>query len=286
MKPQAAIVAYVDPVSGQFSVLDFDIVKAEEHSVSSTVSTHPLQIGADITDNARPNLRRLSLRVRVTDSPINRTTLGIATATRTDGSITINQQDKVGTPASVVLEGLSSRQATAFQVSGGYPALTVPNGVPLVSGLSAPTLGFPRPFVDAKVTPGTQDTTRSPVNWSYLQFPQLDRVKRIWQRFSSLCLESIPVEIVSDLEHYPRMLITQVSAPRDGSNGLEISLDIQELKTAKTARAFVSIKVAPKPKEKRAEVPTLLGKKGSPTTFKVKRSLLKTGINAAASAPK
>ncbi len=261
MKPTAAVVSYVDPESQQFYVLDFDIVTSEEHDVSASVTTHPVQEGANITDHVRPDLKRLNLKVRVSDSPINNVTTGVS------------PRPLLGTRASVVLEGLASKQETTFQVTGGYPPLTLPNGVPFVSGLSVPTLGGQRPFVEPRVTPGSQTYALTTVNWPYLKFPEsMARVKTVWQVLQFLCLDGIPVEVNSDLNHYPRMLITQLGAPRDGTTGQEISRSLQELRTARTSRTNLSIKAA-KPKEKRAEKPVFQGKKGTPIRLKTKTSL-------------
>jgi hypothetical protein len=260
MKPQAAIIAYVDPVSNTYYVLDFDIVKAEEHSLSAQVTTHPVQEGANITDHVRPNLRHVSLKIRITDSPINQVTLGAS-----PGPL-------MGSYGPVSIAGSTSKLASYASITGGYPPLTVPSQVPILAGLSVPTLGFPRPFVEAKTTGGETITVPVQLSANALKTPPMDRVKRMWNAWARLCLEGIPVEVNSDLYQYPRMLITSVSAPRDGTNGLEISIDLQELRTARTSKTFVNLKAA-KPKEKRAEKPAFQGKKGTPIRLKTKTSL-------------
>lgn len=273
--PVAAEVLFVQPSSGEMLVLDCDIVKAEEHNVSASVTTHPVQEGANISDHVRANLRKVSLTVRVTNSPINGT--GAAKKPSALG---------IGGYGQISVVGSTSKQVTYANISGGYPPLTVPNQVPILSGLSVPTLGFPRPFVAPKTVGG--ESINVPVAlsaWALIFDDVSGRVKSVWNTWAQLCVTGVPVEVNSDLYHYPRMLVTSVSAPRDGTNGLTITVELQELRTARTSKTFINVKAA-KPKEKRAEPVAFQGKKGTPIRLKTKTSLAHSIQDVALRPPK
>lgn len=262
MPNSAAIVAYTSPETGQYYVIDFDIITGEDHGISASISTHPVQEGANISDHVRPNLIKLSLKARVTDSPINRVTAS-----------GVSPGPLSGEYGPRTIYGSTSKQQTYFNVKGGYPPLTVPNGIPLVSGLSVPTFGFPTPYVPAQVFPGERVNVPNNVSGMMLSFPQkLSRVKNIFGILEVLCLTGVPVEVATDIRFYPRMLINSIGAPRDGSNGLEFSIELQELRTAKTSKTFLTVAAKKKPKEKRAEPAKFEGKKGTPIKLTTRTS--------------
>lgn len=261
----ATILAYTDPNSGLFSLVDFDIVTGEEHSISATVSTHAVESGAAITDHVRPSLDKLSLRVRVTDSPLNRVTAGTS-----PGPL-------LGSYGPMQIVGSTSRQDSYANVKGGYAPLTIPSGIPLIGGISAPTLGFKRPFVAPEAIPGERSRQFVTLQAQVLKLPPIQRVRRIFEVLASLCKSGTPVEVTSDVRYYPRLLITSLSAPRDGTNGIEFAMELQELRTAKTQKVFVEAKAQPKPAEKRAEAEKPQGAQAEPWKLQDKASLFIQG---------
>jgi len=73
MSPQGrlanAYLTYVD-ASGTTQTLVFDVVESEEWEAGSDISESPVEIGANITDNIRPTLRRCTLKVYASNKPI------------------------------------------------------------------------------------------------------------------------------------------------------------------------------------------------------------------------
>ncbi len=244
----SSIIAFTDPRDGgAYYLIDFDVVRAEEHTISAQVSSHPIAEGADITDHVRPELKRLSMRVRVTNSPINNVTFGLS-----PGALP-------GVRSQLVLETTGTKHSKDFQVTGGSAPLftTGPVQIAAVNAL------IPVTYTPPVAKPGSQEAVLNTISWSYLKMPEnLDRVTRVFQTFAHLCQQGVPVEVSTDLMHYPRMLITSVSAPRDGTTGVDISLDFQELRTASVQRTELTIKA--KPKQKRAEPKKNDGKKATP----------------------
>ncbi len=245
----SAILTFVSPSTLQYSAVEFDVITGEQHDLSATVSEHPVEEGANIADHVRPDLQRLSLKAFVTDTPINSATeLGVS-----PGSLQ-------GRYLPLTIPGRISKQLTQLNMSGGYPPLTLP-GV----GISVPTNGFSRPFVPAVVAGSEWGEVDNSVSGYFLQFPtRLARCRGIFQQLEFLCNKGIQVEVATDLRFYERMLITSVSAPRDGTTGIEFTINFRELRTAKTQKTFVKRKAAPA--EKRAQTQVPQGKKVAPQT--------------------
>lgn len=250
----SAILAYVSPTTLQYSVVEFDAITGENHDISATVSEHPVEEGANIADHVRANLQRVSLKAFVSDTPINTVTeLGIS-----PGSLH-------GRATPTVVPGRVSRQLTQFNISGGYAPLTLPGNVPFIGNVSVPTNGFKRPFVAAQFAASEWGFGSSTVNGQFLTFDT--KLRRCWGIFNQLeflCAQGVPVELSTDLRYYERMLIISVGAPRDGTTGIEFSIQLQQLRTAKTQKTFVKRKA--RPVEKRAAPSVDQGKKTAPQT--------------------
>ncbi len=52
------------------SSLSFDAVTSESHNKSNTITEHPIEAGADITDHVRPNLDRVILECFISNTPV------------------------------------------------------------------------------------------------------------------------------------------------------------------------------------------------------------------------
>lgn len=259
----SALVAYVSPKTGDYTVLDFDIISGEEHAISAKVTEHTVEEGANISDHVRPELARLNLRAVVTDSPINSVTaFGVSPAPLNGAFLPLQ------------LTGRMSRQLTSFNVQGGEPFGVAPNNVPFIGGLAVPTNGFVRPATPVTVKPSEWDPNNFvQVSGQFLQFPtRMERVKAVFQNLVFLCQTGVPIEVTTDIRVYPRMLITSISAPRDGTNSIEFTIELRELRTAKTQKTFVTRKPAAKPKEKRAAPEEAKGKQAAPWSMKSKTS--------------
>lgn len=266
----ATILQYVDAASGELRVIDFDIITGEEHNISSTVSEHPVEEGANITDHVRPNLTRVQLKGVASDTP---TRFAYATGVKSDGALL----DGVHVQREIAAR--TSRQLTGWNIRGGYSPLTIPGRVPFVSGLTVPTNGFQAPFVPPEFFPAEWGFENTNVSGYFLEFAtRLKRVEGIFLQLEALCLLGIPCDLTTDVRWYPRMLITSVTAPKDGSTSMEFTIQLQELRTAKTARTTVTRKQA-KPVEKRAEPTAPQGKKVAGINIPVLNSGLSVSID-------
>ena len=73
----------ITTITGGSIAIPLDVVSARTHDLDATVTNHPIESGATVTDHRRRGPRRLSIVARVTDHP-----LGVASSLRAalDGS--------------------------------------------------------------------------------------------------------------------------------------------------------------------------------------------------------
>ncbi len=255
--------AYVSPVSGQYYVFEFDTILKEGHTLGAEVSDHPVEAGANISDHVRPDLSRVELTVAVSNTPLNQ----VSVASTSPGVLRGAQS---------VLDIYTARwkKTAELQVSGGRPPLTDP-----FTGFSVPTNGFPRPFIAPTASPTTyEEVIDSNGQFSYLAFDEpMNRTRAVFEILDALRSQGIPLELSTDMKHYPQMLITSLKFDKDGTTGVELQLSLREFVTATTQQTQVKRRPAPKkkPVEKRAEANKPKGKDLAPTQITPKSSVAK-----------
>ena len=65
----SAYLQYVD-TSGATNLLTFDLVKSEEWEEGATITEHPVEVGADVSDHVRVKLPKVTLKIFSTNEPI------------------------------------------------------------------------------------------------------------------------------------------------------------------------------------------------------------------------
>ena len=65
----STIVTWTDDAGAVVS-LELDVDLQESHDLSSEITEHPVEEGADVTDHVRPRLRRVSIEGFVSDTPV------------------------------------------------------------------------------------------------------------------------------------------------------------------------------------------------------------------------
>lgn len=65
----STVVTWLDDAGAVVS-LELDVDLQESHDLSSEITEHPVEEGADVTDHVRPRLRRVSIEGYVSDSPM------------------------------------------------------------------------------------------------------------------------------------------------------------------------------------------------------------------------
>lgn len=62
--------SWTDKASGEFHFVRFDAVSAETHEALMTLTSHPVEEGANVTDHARPENKQLSIEAYVSNKPL------------------------------------------------------------------------------------------------------------------------------------------------------------------------------------------------------------------------
>ncbi len=230
--------AYVSPVSGQYYVFEFDALLGEDHDLGAEVSEHPVQEGVDIADHVRPKLATVDLRVCVSDTPINRVTVAaVGPGVLQGGQSTFD------------IYAFKTQQVQPLRVSNGYKPLTDP-----LTGLSLPTPGIRQPFVPPNAQPAEyQEVVDSYGRFNYLAFETpMGRTKAVFEILDALRTQGIPLELTTEIRHYPQMLLTGLRTSRDGTSTITLDLSLREFAFATTQQT--EVKRRPKAKAKPVEV--------------------------------
>lgn len=66
-----AVVIYIPDSTLGWFYLDFDLTLSETHELAADITDHPVEEGADITDNSRPQPRKFSCEVFITNTPVD-----------------------------------------------------------------------------------------------------------------------------------------------------------------------------------------------------------------------
>lgn len=239
----SATLTYTHPISGELVAFEFDIVSGESHGASASVSDHPVEEGTVISDHVNPDPRTLNLTVRVSDTPINMASLQA-----------IVGAPLLGGPVRVRLASARLKRISDLRVTGGYGlgALLPSNAITGITG---------RGYVEPRVEPAEFEAMDTSIDAQFFGFTeQLQRRMWVHRNLTALCLEGRPVQVSTEYRYYPSMLITQVTAARDGTRSQTFDIQMREFRTATTQS--VTLKAKPRPAQKRAEPLKPAGKKG------------------------
>lgn len=168
---------------GAIQFIEFDATVREEHAGVTTVTELNVERGANVSDHARPELRRISCDVVVTNTPIRAPNTNTDGVTGSVSSTEVDVAERVNIPR--VLPGIGLAEAIA-----GNEVLnqTVAREVQV--------LNFDGP---------------------------LNRVLSVYNELELLRTSSTLVTIDSSLQQYTNMVIRSVTAPRGPADGSSIT---------------------------------------------------------------
>jgi hypothetical protein len=257
--------------SGGLGVLEFDAVPNESHVVSATVTEHPVEEGANMSDHAKPNLRVVTLEGVITNTPLNETTT--QGARYIPGAI-------LGGKLGFTLKTERSKRVGYAKVEGGQTGYMLPQFVGAVVGTNALKLpGQKRPHTPVKVTAAGRTTEDVTVGGSSFQATvQVDRVKACYDVLAALCLTGTEVTLVTNLKEYDTMLITSITAPVRAEDAIRFQIEFKEVRFTETKTVDITKKA---PREKRAKDEVNIGSLSSYKGPEVKaKTILLQGIAA------
>lgn len=73
LPPTQPVVILIPDGSGGEDALSIDVCTSENHALSNTITDHPVEEGAPISDHSRPEARRLQLDCIVSNTPLTQT---------------------------------------------------------------------------------------------------------------------------------------------------------------------------------------------------------------------
>lgn len=206
--------------AGFTELVRFDILKVETHEAPTDVTEYPVEEGSDISDNARPGVKKLQIEGFVSNKPLLR---NLKDAQQVDiaSFLPLQIQSKQVLPA-----------GTRSQI------LDLPekqSGLPLGPGAVTQAIYG---FIDSLSGPVSATLARYRVqtdNWTVrtLQQPSpVDRIVEMQEKLNDIWENSRICRVVTSLEHYDDMIIENRVSRRsvDDGSGATFSFELKKIK--------------------------------------------------------
>lgn len=269
-------------------VLQFDAVLSESHDFDSEVTEHVVEEGVNVSDHVRPNLKKVSLEVLFSDSPIFGRLSQVITpwgATSVQEALPINVLPNVATPLSIPTVSFGGYKSTPLEIPevplkvplnpAGALVTAVESLVALVTskGPVVATAGLiNNTVVGAGPTPAYIQTNTE--TGGYLS-GVIDELLKIHSN-------SYKIKLFTERRFYEDMILNRISIKRDGPAGnLKVSLGFVELRTVKAEFGEVTLPAIKKGEKKSAAplaTPTVK-KEDSTSEFSIINALRSFGIS-------
>lgn len=191
---------------GQSGKLRFDAVLGETHTVSSAVTTNPVEQGVDVTDNVRAELDKISLEVFVSNAPIMA------------DSLTQYDERQGGET--------SFQKITVLEYKAPFSA--TPGAVFSAVGSAISSVGDAIFGAKKKVEGVT-----------VLNFPvSFNGPSQVLQALRQLRDSAQIVEVITPYWDFPAMILTGFEVPRTAAegDGIKISISLQEIRIVETKK--------------------------------------------------
>ena len=232
--------------------LGFDVTESEALELSSTVTEHPVETGANVTDHVRKNLDKLTLVVFVSNTPI------------TDENFVDPTQPR-GTVNNVLLSGdnLYTGPVPPPQTRidpHEYLSLNSPLSLGGLVGSAARAIAAIGPVF---VQVGVQPTEHPDTFASVLTFPEaFSATIETYDALTQLQDDATLVSVILRDSVHDDMLIVGISKPRsvDTGDGAEFTVQLQQVRIVQTKTT-----TSPIPTEPRALSPVSRGSTGAAT---------------------
>lgn len=112
-----ADIVFEEPAgSGQFQLISFDAVVRDSHESTATVTEHPVEQGANISDHVRPDLDRVVLEAIVSNTPITQPVSQADGATGAPGDVDLINRDgdTIGAARVLLFDGEFDRVRSVY----------------------------------------------------------------------------------------------------------------------------------------------------------------------------
>lgn len=199
-----------------YDSIEFDATLSEVHSESSTVTEHPIDKGANISDYVSANLTKVTVEGMITNTPVENHKLRLEYLASPVAELTL-------VPQPFVLSVLSKVQTSAARIGGGWLA---PYQPPLVRINPTPIGVVPAQYLPVPVNVG---------GVSYQAPKAVNRVLEIYRVLKRLQQNGTSIQVVTQLANYPAMVISSLTAPREAMDAVIFSIEFTQYTTTSTA---------------------------------------------------
>jgi hypothetical protein len=198
-------ILFVDDAGVQRS-FEADATLRIQHDLTSTVTRRPVEKGADLTDNVRPEPATITAELEVTNTPIE------------------IPEGSSGVFLPLRLERQYREITQTARVKGGP-------GTRIQFSLIEVEIGN-RPV---EITPAQDRTVTESAGMQTLQFPTaFDRVKDTLDLFDRLRLKAIQCTCVTALRTYENMQVARISVPEEPRDAATFSVEFQQIRIGST----------------------------------------------------
>ncbi len=230
--------------SGELETFKFDATTSEDPSDVVTITDHPVEVGVNIVDHARPEPERITLEGVITDTPHH-------------GNLNDDDTDYTDQPLSLTVDGMGDPGTQTLKLDVPDPPLALsPSGL-IDAGIGAvggAIFGGPKNEATAWGTPSR--TTASKQSTVLKSASPLSRSRRAYDKIIGVKNAAELITIHTSHREYFDMLIERVGAPvtADDGDGLKFSIDLRRLKIAESQTVQ-----SPQPTEARGAAMKSLG---------------------------
>lgn len=217
---------------GQTFSISIDATTREVHSMANEVTSHAVEIGANLSDHIRPEADVLTIDGVISNAP------HYLPADHVGNAVAVNQQitaELAATDSTGVVTGASPRLGRFVNLPG---ANLVPVGPP----------------ARASVGSRTEARTLSATVTAFSE--EFDRVREIFEELASLRTLGTLLRVITSLNEYDNMAIQSLEATRQGGqyDNLTFSLTVKRVKFGETKEVAVPA-IATKRKDKGTVTP-------------------------------
>lgn len=234
---------------GDLRIVQFDVVTTYTSEGTNTITDHPVEIGAAVTDHSRPEAERLTIEGYISAKPL------LSDAGKTSDQdavvqlISYQQKPLVDLPQAYALLGIEPKQ-----LNPPKPPIQ-PNLAGLVGAGIGALLGGGGPSANLAVpVPVPPKATAATTLQATARF--FDRAYNMWEVLKQARLEASRITVISSLEYLENMMIARIAVPRtvaDGS-GASFQMELKHVRFVQSATV-----AAPQPAEVRGQPPVNKG---------------------------
>lgn len=204
-----------DPDTGETETVQFDAVIVLSPEDLVTITKHPVEVGADVSDHARDEPDRLSIEAKVSTIPNPR------------------DQDVAKNPLDLVVHVRTTPGTKQITLDVPTPPITPSLGGLVEAGVNAISSAISGP-PRATVINESRSRTISMTAQAWQQSSPRNRVRDVYEKLLGAKTKKVLVTIQTTMREYFDMMIARVAAPQtvEDGNAVTFGLDFERIRVA------------------------------------------------------